>query len=58
MEEMMNILDEVDILLCLCLCLDMDLGSDFEFLDLCSCFWPCAYVEIRVCVLGFVLLCF
>ena len=27
----MNILNEVDILLCLCLCLDLDLGFDFEF---------------------------
>ena len=31
MEEIMNILNEVDILLCLCLCLDLDLDFNFEF---------------------------
>ena len=36
----MNILNEVDILLCLRLChdLDLDLGFDFKFLDSCLCF--------------------
>ena len=63
MEEMMNILNEVDILLCLCLCLDLDLNFNFEFFGsmlvfsiLCICWnlglcsWICGLVFLILCL--------
>ena len=49
----MNILNEVDILLCLCLChdLDLDLGFDLKFFGFVLVFLTLWYVEIWVCVL-------
>ena len=63
MEEIMNILNEVDILLCLCLCLDLDLDFNFKFFGsmlvfsiLCICWnlglcsWICALVFLILCL--------